>query len=300
MPKFSHLTNTAQIERTWLEAELFPMCERIRKWDGKGPDLTGRSLYCLFYEPSLLTRTSFERAMGLLGGQSYHTEDASQFFPVTSPNYVDNVVNILASLHVDMVVLRCSDDGVVERAEFADALPIINGGSLEDHPTQALADIYTLHRELGGVDGAKVVVVGRLEHRNVNALLKGLALFKNVKATLIPLSGQADPDVVAYCEKKGMEITLERDMEAVRDADAIYLNAPRTVAHVQLLRSRHALDLTIDKKFMSMLKPNCVIMDPMQRSGDFSVEVADERLAFYRQSENGLIVRMAVLAQTLS
>ena len=299
MPKFSHLTDTTRIERTWLETELFPMCDKIRKWNGQGPDLSGRALYCLFYEPSLLTRTSFERAIGLLGGQAYHTEDASQFFPVTTPSYVDNVVNILASLHVDMVVVRSSDEGVIERAEFADALPVINGGSLEDHPTQALADIYTLQRELGGVDGATVAVVGRLEHRNVSALLKGLALYKDIKAMLIPLSGQADPDVIAYCEKKGMKITLERDLEALRDADAIYLNAPRTVAHVQLLRSRRALDIRIDKKFMSMLKPNCVIMDPMQRSGDFPVEVADERLAFYRQSENGLILRMAVLAHIL-
>lgn len=299
MPKFSHLTDTTQLERSWLESELFPMCEKIRQWNGQAPDLSGKALYCLFYEPSLLTRTSFERAIGLLGGQAYHTEDASQFFPVTTPNYVDNVINILASLHVDMVVLRSSDEGVVERAEFADALHVINGGSLEDHPTQALADVYTLQRELGGVDGATVAIVGRLEHRNVSALLKGLALFKDVKVNLIPLSGQADPDVIAYCEKKGMEITLERDMEAVRDADAIYLNAPRTVAHVQLLRSRGALDLHIDKKFMSMLKPGCVIMDPMQRSGDFPVEVTDKRLAFYRQAENGLIVRMAVLADML-
>jgi len=299
MSKFNHLTNTTQLERSWLESDLFPLCDKIRLWNGNAPDLTGKALYCLFYEPSLLTRTSFERAIGLLGGQAYHTEDASQFFPVTNPSYVDNVINILASLHVDMVVLRSSDEGVIERAEKADAVPVINGGSLEDHPTQALADIYTIQRELGGVDGAHIAIVGRLEHRNVSAFLKGLALFDNIKATLIPLSGQADPDVIAYCEKKGMEIVLEREIEAVRDADAIYLNAPRTVAHVQLLRSRRALQLHIDKKFLSMLKPKCVIMDPMQRSGDFEVDVVDDRLAFYRQSENGLIVRMAVLAQTL-
>ena len=59
--------------------------------------LAGRSVYCLFYEPSFLTRTSFERAIELLGGQAYHTEDASQFFPVRTPSYVDNIVNILAS-----------------------------------------------------------------------------------------------------------------------------------------------------------------------------------------------------------
>ena len=68
--------------------------------------------------------------------------------------------------------------------------------------------------------------------------------------------------------------------------DAIYLNGPRTLAHVQLLKSRNSFNLRIDEEFMSSLKSHCVILDPMQRSGDFSVEVQDKRLAFYRQAEN--------------
>ena len=282
-----------------MESELFPLCEDLRNSKTLEPALSGRALYCLFYEPSFLTRTSFERAIGLLGGQAYHTEDASQFFPVRTPNYMDNIINILASLHIDLVVLRSSDEGVVERAELADALPVINGGSTNDHPTQALADLYTLHRELGGIDGLKIAIVGRLEHRNVSALLRGLALFENVKATLIPFSGHLDPEVIAYCESKGIELATEKAIEAVADVDAIYLNGPRTVAHVQLLKSRNAFNLRIDDDFMSMLKPHCVILDPMQRSGDFAVEAQDKRLAFYRQAENALSIRMAVLYQAL-
>ena len=261
--------------------------------------MNGRSLYCLFYEPSFLTRTSFERAVGLLDGTAYHTEDASQFFPVKTPNYVDNIISILASLHIDLVVLRSSDVGVVERAAEAGALPIISGGSLDDHPTQALADVLTLSRELGGVDGINVAVVGRLEHRNVSALLRGLALYNDVKVTLIPISGQADPDVISYCEDNGIEFVSAADIGAVSEVDAIYLNGPRTVAHVQLLRARGSFNIRIDGEFMSMLKPHCIIMDPMQRSGDFAVEVQDQRLAFYRQAENALYVRMALLSLML-
>ena len=279
MPEFRHLTTTAQLERVWIESELFPACEALRQRSEPEAVLKGRSLYCLFYEPSFLTRTSFERAIGLLGGQAYHTEDASQFHPVRTPDHIDNIISILASLHVNLVVLRNSDVGVVESAAKADALPIINGGSLDDHPTQALADIYTLNRELGVIDGITISVVGRLEHRNVSALLKGLALFRDVKVTLIPFSGQADPDVVSYCEDRGMELATVSDTEAMRDADAIYLNGPRTLAHAQLMRSRGSINLRIDSDFMSMLKPHCVILDPMQRSGDFAVEVRDRRLA---------------------
>ena len=296
MPDYPHLTATGQLDRQFIESRLFPLCDTLRDGDSADGRLSGLALYSLFYEPSLLTRTSFERAMGLLGGQIYHTEDASQFFPVSNASHMDNVIKILASMRIDVVVLRSSAPGVVERAEFADALTVINGGSADDHPTQALADLYTIQRELGGIDGANVAVVGRLEHRNVNALLRGLALFENISVTLIPVSGGADPDVLAHCRQRGMCVNIESDVEALQSADAIYLNAPRTLAHVQLLRSRGALNFRIDSDFMAALKPHCVIMDPMQRSGDFSVEVEDDRLAFYRQSENALVMRMAILA----
>lgn len=299
MPKFRHLTNTMQLDRRWIESELFPLCDKLRQSTDLDNLLKGRTLYCLFYEPSFLTRTSFERAIGLLGGQAYHTEDASQFFPVRTSNYMDNIMNILASLHINLVVLRSSDMGVVHMAEVADALPVINGGSLDDHPTQALADIYTLHRELEGIDGVELAIVGRLEHRNVSALLRGLALFDNVKVTLIPFSGQVDPQVIDYCKNRGTKLVTKKNIEAVADVDAIYLNGPRTLGHAQLLRSRNSFNLRIDESFMSILRPQCVILDPMQRSGDFAVEVRDRRLAFYRQSENALFVRMAVLCQTL-
>ena len=193
---FRHLTSTTQIERHWLESELFPMADQLRDTVANGHTLDGKSLYCLFYEPSFLTRTSFERAIDIMGGRAYHTEDASQFFPVNTPRYIDSIIGMLASLHIDLVVLRSSEPGIVDTAAEADALPIVNGGSSNDHPTQAMADLYTLRRELGAVDGKHIAVVGRLEHRNVNALLRGLALFDGVRVTLMPLSGQAEPEGV--------------------------------------------------------------------------------------------------------
>ena len=287
------------MDRAWIEGELFPLCDRLRQDGAPDQVLTGRSLYCLFYEPSFLTRTSFERAMGLLGGQAYHTEAASQFFPVTTPNYIDNIVNLLSSLHMDVAVVRSSDAGVVERAAEADTVPVINGGSRDDHPTQALADIYTLSRELGRVDGLTMGIVGRLEHRNVSALLRALALFKGVKVIAVPFSGQVDPEVQALCEERGMAFATGESVDALTEADAIYLNGPRTLAHVQLLRSRNSFNLRIDEQFLSRLQAHCVVLDPMQRSGDFVVSTEDKRLSYYRQAENSLFVRMGVLSQML-
>ena len=296
-----HLTSTSQIEREWAESTLLPLCHEIRSRSSQPDALKGKAIYCLFYEPSFLTRTSFERAAEILGGTAYHTEDASQFFPINTPRYVDNVIGLLASMRIDLVVLRSSERGVLDTAAGADALPIVSGGSGDDHPTQALADLYTLHDELGGVDGVNIAVVGRLEHRNVSALLKGLAMFDEVRVTLMPFSGQASPDVVSYCEERGVrfEVVDSGDTGPLSEMDAIYLNGPRTLAHAELLRSRGANTLRIDEELMSRLKADCIILDPMQRSGDFDVQVQDPRLAFYRQAGNALVVRMALLLQML-
>jgi aspartate carbamoyltransferase catalytic subunit len=301
MAKFLRLTRTQQLDREWVESELFPLAESLRQKDNVGQSLSRRSLYLLFYEPSFLTRTSFERAMGLLGGTPYVTEDAGQFFPVNSPAYIENIIANLAAMHMDMVVLRSSDQGVMDRAETeadAQSMPLINGGSIDDHPTQALTDLYTLKREIGAIDGTRVAVVGRLDHRNVSAFLQGLAMYKGVTIIQIPFSGQADPDVISECERRG--VTFESGtLESVSEVDAIYLNGPRTLAHVQLLKSRGTFNLRIDEKFMAKLKPTCVILDPMQRSGDFEVLVSDNRLANYRQAENALFIRMALLQTML-
>ena len=89
-------------------------------------------------------------------------------------------------------------------------------------------------------------------------------------------------------------------MATVAEADVIYLNSPRTLAHVELLKSRDTLDIVIDEEFISKTKNNCIVLDPMQRSGDFEITVQDDRLAYYRQAENALYTRMAVLSEILS
>ena len=300
MQTYRHLIDTTHLTRDWVERELFPRCEALRADDRVQPVLRGKALYCLFYEPSFLTRTSFERAVGLLGGQAYHTEDASQFFPVHSARFVDDITSILASLMIDVVVIRSGDPNVTRRAAAADALPVINGGSPDDHPTQALADLYTIRRERGEIDGSTVAIVGRLEHRNVSALLKGISMFSGITVLLIPFSGQAPAELIEYCTDRGVRFETCENVEAVSAADAIYLNGPRTAAHMELLRSRGRGRLVLDRAFMDSLKPDCIVMDPMQRSGDFLIEVEDRRLAFYRQAENALYARMGVLAQMFS
>ena len=296
----SHLINTKQIDRSWMEDELFPLADRLREQRSRDLALGGRALYCLFYEPSFLTRTSFERAMSLLGGHVQFTEDASQFFPVQSTSYIEDTIKFLGHLHFDGVVLRSSQPNAAEAAAQADIVSVINGGSDADHPTQALLDMYTLTRELGGADGLSIAVVGRVDHRNVNALLLALAMYRDVQAVLCPFTGQPDPDVLEYCQAAGMTIRVEQTLMPFADQlDAVYLNGAETAAHMQLLRARNLVKVKIDQELMGLLKPSCVILDPMQRTEPLITDNADARWAGYRQAENGLFVRMALLLKLL-
>ena len=295
-----HLTETRQLSRQWMEEELFPLCDSLRDCQFWDRPLVGRSLYCLFYEPSFLTRTSFERAMSLLGGHVQFTEDASQFFPVRTTFNIGETIKFLASLHFDLVVLRCSQSGAVAAAASADVMPVINGGSDVDHPTQALLDIYTLRKELGAVDGINIGVVGRLDHRNVNSLLLALSLFQNVKVELFPFSGQANAEVMEHCQNSGMTISVESSiMPFAQELNAIYLNGAETAAHAQLVMAHNLANVKVDEALLRELRPDCVIMDPMQRTEALISDNSDSRWAGYRQAENGLFVRMAVLLQML-
>ena len=111
--KIEHLKDTKELTRNYIQDTLYPICESYRNGIEKTSNsLQNRTLFSLFYEPSLLTRISFERAITMLGGNTLHTEDASQFFPVKTGNYIENTVEILNSLQIDGVVIRSSENGL--------------------------------------------------------------------------------------------------------------------------------------------------------------------------------------------
>lgn len=299
--RLPHLIGSHQITREWLEQDLFLRTDAIRDGIGARPSLAGRSLFSLFYEPSFLTRNSFERAMSLLGGHTQFTEDASQFFPMHTNSRIGDTVRFLSSLHFDSVVIRSNQPGAIEAAAQADTISVINGGSDTDHPTQAILDIYTILRELGTVDGIKIAVAGRTDHRNVNALLIGLAQFRDVEVILVPFTGKGSPEVLSYCESAGMKVRVETSItQFAGELNAIYVNGADTAAHTRLMLDRGLSRERIDQQLLQELRPDCIILDPMQRSESLVTCVKDERWAGYRQAENGLYVRMALLSQMLA
>src|SRR3989344_2654126 len=181
--QLKHIISTSQFDRKTLE-KLFTLAdgmEKLHKTRKTSRLLAGRIMAAIFYEPSTRTRLSFETAMLKLGGQVISTENAAEFSSAFKGESIEDTVR-MAGLYADAIVLRHPDIGTVARAAKVAQVPIINGGDgAGEHPTQALLDIYTIHKELKKIDGLTIGMVGDIKYsRVIRSLIKFLGLYKNI------------------------------------------------------------------------------------------------------------------------
>ena len=175
------------------------------------------------------------------------------------------------------------------------ALGTLTRPSLE--PWSRILTSSSLHSSLGRI---KIAVVGRVDHRNVNSLLMALTRYEAVQVILVPFTGQANQEVLEFCRTTGLTISIESSLTPfTQELDAIYVNGAETAAHAQLLVDRNLVKVKIDQNLLQALRTDCVILDPMQRTESLTTVDRDSRWAGYRQAENGLFVRMAVLLDLL-
>src|SRR5208337_5593990 len=167
----------------------------------------GRIMATLFYEPSTRTRFSFETAMHRLGGSVISTENAAEFSSVAKGETLEDTVRILNG-YADVLVLRHYEVGSAKRAASVSRIPVINAGDgAGQHPTQALLDIYTIHKELGSLKNLKVSMVGDLRNgRTVHALVELLFLFQTRLYFVSPSSLRMPEEIVSNLKQKGIEI----------------------------------------------------------------------------------------------
>ena len=146
----------------------------------------GRIMATLFYEPSTRTRFSFESAMHRLGGSVVSTENAAEFSSVAKGETLEDTVRILNG-YADVLVIRHYEVGSAKRAASVSRIPVINAGDgAGQHPTQALLDLYTIHKEIGKIDGLRIAMVGDLaQGRTVRSLTYLLSKFQNIRVYFV-------------------------------------------------------------------------------------------------------------------
>jgi len=268
----------------------------------KGSDmLKGKILATLFFEPSTRTRLSFEAAMHKLGGSTIGFAEAEIASVRKGENLADTVRTV--ENYADVIAIRHPLEGAARlAAEFA-KVPIINGGSgAEEHPTQALLDLYTVLKEKGTIDGLKVALVGDLRYgRTVHSLAYALSNY-NVELYLVsPESLKMRREVLEEIKDK-IPVNESKDLpKVIADIDVLYVTRiqkerfPDPAEYIKV-KGSYKIDLDLLKN----AKKDMIILHPLPRVDEIAPEVDNTSHArYFQQVWNGIVVRMALLALIL-
>jgi aspartate carbamoyltransferase catalytic subunit len=268
----------------------------------KGSDmLKGKILANLFFEPSTRTRLSFEAAMLKLGGSTIGFGDAE----ITSVKKGENLDDTIRTVenYADIIALRHPLEGAAKlAAEFA-KIPVINAGSgAEEHPTQALLDLYTIQKEKKKIDGLKIAIIGDLRYgRTVHSLAYALSFF-NIELTLIsPESLRMRREVLRTIQNKIPVAETQNLERIIPQIDVLYvtrIQKERFPDQAEYAKVKGAY--RIDLKTLSNAKKDLIILHPLPRLDEIAAEVDNTPQArYFQQVWNGIVVRMALLALVL-
>lgn len=272
--------------------------------------LSDKRAMLYFAQPSSRTYLSFSSACKLLGLSTIDVRDSKTSSEVKGESPEDTIRTF--SSYADMIIMRHPVGGFAERVAWMLSntnrpIPVVNAGSGADqHPTQALLDIYTLERsfeEIGGIDGKSVAFVGDLARgRTVRSLAWLLTLYDNVKAYFVaPEQLQIGDDVLALLDAAGMEYEVTQDFLSVMpQADALYMT--RIQDEWDIEGESTTIDTSafcINEEHLDILKKTAVIMHPLPRRKEISLDVdSDPRAIFWRQVRNGMWARAALILAT--
>lgn len=283
---------------------IFSATDRIRKMGhGERGELgRGRTLGYIFYEPSTRTRMSFEAAMASLGGSSIGISELRSSSVEKGESLADTIRII--DLYSDVIVLRHPMDGSSRFAAELSTNPVINAGSgSEEHPTQALLDLYTMQKEKGRIDGLSIAIVGDLKYgRTVYSLLYGLANYKVDVHLVSPPSLQIRKESL-YEVRDKLKITEHNDLDGVLDrADVLYVTRIQRERFPDIQEYEKVKgSYTIDSATLAKAKQDVSVMHPLPRMDEISHSVDGTKNAVYfRQASYGKELRAALLALMLN
>jgi aspartate carbamoyltransferase catalytic subunit len=275
--------------------------------------LEGAILGNMFFEPSTRTRVSFGSAFNLLGGEVRETAGFESSALVKGESLQDTA-RVLSGFS-DVICMRHPVEGSVADFASASRVPVLSGGDgANEHPTQALLDLYTIRKELAdrgqSIDGLKIAMIGDLRFgRTVHSLGKLLRLYRDIQVVLIsPEELSLPEDIVEAMRLSGIRVSISDHLtENIADVDIVYstrIQEERFPSKQQadLYRGKFRLNQAI---YTEYCQPNTVIMHPLPRDSRSDANELDSdldnnpNLAIFRQTDNGVVVRMALFAMVL-
>lgn len=261
----------------------------------------GRVLGYLFYEPSTRTRLSFEAAMASVGGSSLGIADAASSSAQKGESLADTVR--MLSMYSDVIVLRHPLDGSSRFASEVSGVPVINGGSgTEEHPTQAIQDLFTIRREKGRIDGLKVGIIGDLKHgRTVYSLLHGLGNYDVDVRLVSPEPLRIRPDSTYEIRKKIDYVESDDLADHVSELDVLYvtrIQRERFPDEEEYLKVRGSYVVGLD--VLGRMKKDSIVLHPLPRLDEISADVdSSPHARYFEQAGYGMHTRAALLGLVL-
>ena len=263
-----------------------------------------KKLATLFYEPSTRTRLSFEAAMLELGGSVLGFSSANSSSASKGESMADTAKII--SCYADIMAIRHPKDGAPFVASRNASVPVINAGDgMHNHPTQTLADLLTISREMGRLNDLTIGLCGDLKYgRTVHSLIEAMCRYQNIRFVLISPEELRLPGYVKYnvLEKSGFpyeEVTsLE---EAMPKLDVLYMTRiQRERFSDPAVYERLKDSYILDPEKMKLAKEQMCVLHPLPRVNEIAVAVDDDpRAAYFRQALNGKFMRMALILKLL-
>ena len=311
----NHILSIDQFNRNDIE-QLFSVADKLEPFASKEKItrvLEGAILGNMFFEPSTRTRISFGASFNLLGGSVREITEIGSSSLAKGESLADTAQ--VLSGYSDIIVMRHPENDSVKKFSEASRVPVINGGDgSNEHPSQALLDLYTIRKELSQndktIDNLRIALVGDLKYgRAVHSLCKILSKYKDVKLNLIsPDELKLPEDLIRQMNDSEVSINQTENLEkGISEVDIIY------VTRVQEERFKNKKDANKYRGLLSLnqsiytanCEPNTVIMHPLPRDSRSDANELDSdlyenpNLAIFRQADNGVVIRMAMFALVL-
>lgn len=285
--------------------ELFLLADKIIEDPGKyGKACEGKLLATLFYEPSTRTRFSFEAAMLRLGGQVIGFSEPNSSSVAKGESISDTIRTV--ACYADLAVMRHPKEGAPKVAAACTDMPVVNAGDGgHQHPTQTLTDLLTIRREKGGFDNLTVGLCGDLKFgRTVHSLIKALTRYENIRFIMI------SPEELKIPEYVRKEVLIKNKIsfqevgnmqEVLPKLDVLYMTRVQRERFFNeddyiRLKDRYILD----GAKMKLAKEEMMVLHPLPRVNEISVEVdSDPRALYFKQAKYGMYIRMALIMSLL-
>ena len=264
--------------------------------------LTGKVIASLFFEPSTRTRLSFETAVNRLGARVIGFSDASNTSQSKGETLKDTIK--MVNNYVDMIIMRHPLEGSSRYASEVADVPVVNAGDgANQHPSQTLLDLYSILQTQGTLDGLTINMVGDLKYgRTTHSLLQAMSHFKTKFIFTAPEELKMPKEYKEFLDSKGIEYIETASLEEhLNNCDILYMTRVQQERFTDPIEYERVKDCySLDAQMLANVKENMKILHPLPRVNEISQDVDETPYTYYfKQAENGLYVRMAIISYLL-